>query len=206
MIIEGKQTARLAGALAAMALAGALLAGCTGDVEPPASSAGPSAGAGKQTDSPDVTTPAPPSEVPPVETTPPVLPTDPPGRQDSVIETLPGDAKAGCVDVGSERDVRSETMAAGNFMEARAQFAASPAADISMYFIPSDVSGEPELVVEISKVGGPVADVVRTSSFQTADQWRYYPVRITISESGTWQLKATAGAGNIGCWVVDFGQ
>ena len=86
--------------------------------------------------------------------TPPVIPTNEPGRQDSVLKSLPGESGSGCVKVDGERDVRSESMAAGNFKDARAHYSESPKSEIPFYFIPSALEGDPELIVRIARTDG----------------------------------------------------
>lgn len=205
MAIRSTRVFRTAGAVCTAALAGAMFVACTPGGSPPGgSSATATPTKGTETSRPDLETPVDPSKVPALETAPPVTATNEPGRQDSVLESLPGEAKAGCVDVGSQRDVRSGSMAAGNFADARAQFSGSPSAAIPFYFIPVDLKGDPELVVELKRLDGSGSDEVRSSQTQTADEWRYYPVMITIPAPGKWEFRASAGAASSGCWVAAF--
>lgn len=182
------------------ALAIVVLAGCTaedgGDTSASAdSSPTPSAG---------VQQPLNPTQVPPIETKPPVAPTNEPGRQDSVLDSLPGKEDAGCVQVEDARDVRSETMAAGNFVDARAQFKESAKSEIPFYFIPAALEDDAELVIRLTQVGGSGEDEIRSSVVEMADQWQYFPMRFAIPSAGTWRIEATAGANSSGCWEVAF--
>lgn len=145
-----------------------------------------------------------PRDVPAPETAPPVSPTNAPGRQDSVLAALPGDSSPGCVAVEDERDVRSGSMAAGNFVDARNQFAESPDSAIPLYFIPEATEGDLELVVELEEVKGSASDVLRSSALQTANQWRYFSVAAKIPKPGVWRITASAGKANAGCWEVRF--
>ncbi|MFD5213472.1 hypothetical protein [Microbacterium sp. NPDC058345] len=187
------------GAITVAILTTVLLAGCTGDQDEPeaAASSSPPPAAGVQT-------PLDPTEVPPIETEPPVIPTDEPGRQDSVLDRLPGEAGSGCVAVNDERDVRSGTMAAGNFAEARAQYSDSAESEMSFYFIPAALEGDPELVIRLTQVNGSGEKEIRSAAIETADEWRFYPVRFAIPEEGTWRIEATAGDENRGCWEATF--
>jgi hypothetical protein len=206
MTIRSTTWIRTGSVLCAATLAGLMLVGCTPGASQPgaqATSAGPIA-KGTETPRPDLQEPVAPTEVPGPETAPPVVPTNAPGRQDSVLKTLPGEAKSGCVDVGSQRDVRSGTMAAGNFADARTQFSGSPTSAIPFYFIPADATGDPELVVKLKRLDGSGSGEIRSSQIQTADEWQYYPVMITIPSVGKWQIKASAGTASSGCWVTDF--
>lgn len=191
----------IAGAVPVAVLAAVMLAGCTADTDEPAAAA---AAGSSPPPSAGVQQPLDPTQVPPIETTPPVVPDNEPGRQDSVLESLPGEASVGCVKVQDERDVRSETMAAGNFVDAQAQFADSAESEIPFYFIPSALDGDPELVVRLTQVNGAGEEEIRSSVIETADEWRYYPVRFAIPAEGTWRIEATAGADNSGCWEVAF--
>lgn len=180
-----------------LTVAALALAGCTG--EPTASL---SVGATSAT--PGVDTPLDPSEVPQAETTAPAVIANEPDRQDSVLDSLPGDAQEGCTAVGDQRDVRSGTMAAGNFADARTQFAGSPESPVPFYFIPVDLTGEPPLTVTLSRLDGEGSAQAETSGFQTADEWRYYMVSVVIPSAGQWKIEAGAGDANQGCWEVSF--
>ena len=172
----------------------ALLLGCTAEGEP---GGGSTAGTGGQAT-------VDPTDVPPIETEPPTIPTNAPGRQDSVLDSLPGEASAGCVDVRDLRDVRSGSMAAGSFADARASFAESPESTLPFYFIPADLVGDPELTIQLEQIGGTVSKEIKSSAIETADEWRFYPVALSIPEAGKWRITASAGEANKGCWEVDF--
>jgi hypothetical protein len=201
MTMRSTRFVRTAGVVCAAVLAGTMFVACTPGGSPAEE---PTTANGTETPGPDLQTPVDPTEVPALETAPPVVPTNEPGRQDSVLESLPGEAKSGCVDVGSQRDVRSGSMAAGNFADAQAKFSGSPTSSIPFYFIPVDLTGDPELVVELKRLDGSGSDEIRSSQIQTADEWRYYPVMITIPAAGKWEIKASAGAASSGCWVAAF--
>lgn len=205
MSVRSTGLARTGSVLGVAVLAGVMLVGCTAGNFGAPSAVSPSVQPTK-TPGPDLQKPVDPTQVPPVATAPPTFPVNEPGRQDSVLETLPGKAKAGCVDVGDMRDVRSGSMAAGNFVDARAQFSASPTAGIPFYFIPVETKGDPELTVDLERVDAPGSTKIRSSQIQTADEWQYYPVTITVPEAGTWRIKASAGTASAGCWVATFAR
>lgn len=194
---------RAAGTSAAAALIALILVGCTAGADPSASTSTPAASS-SPSPSAGVQQPMDPAEVPPIETTPPVIPTNEPGRQDSVLKSLPGESGSECVKVDGERDVRSESMAAGNFKDARAHYSESPKSEIPFYFIPSALEGDPELIVRIARTDGSGETEIKSSRIETADEWRYYPVQLVIPADGTWRIEASAGKNNTGCWEVAF--
>ncbi|MBM6402075.1 hypothetical protein [Phycicoccus sonneratiae] len=180
------------------------LGACTGegsDDATPSASASSGGSAGPSATSSAPTTP---SEIPSPATAPPTLATDAPGRQDSVLARLPGSSKTGCVEVGTQRDVRSGPMAAGNFADARAAFKASPSAAFPLYVIPVDVSDEKAaLSVTVAQRDGSEAKTVKSATTQTAEQWKYHLVQLSVPAAGTWRITATSGAAK-GCWDVSF--
>lgn len=205
-------TSRAASMVIITMLAASLIAGCTSGGEPdrseavegdpPSSLATSSGGAAESSGVQTID----PTDVPTVETVPPTFPTNAPGRQDSVLDSLPGEAKAGCIEVTDERDARSGSMAAGNFVDAVAQFAEAPEDAIPFYFIPVDITDDPELVVELEQLDGSGSQTVRSSQVGTANEWRYYPLMLEIPAPGTWRIKASVGDENEGCWDVTFGR
>lgn len=203
-------SARPARAVATFAFLGTVvLGGCT-EAEPAvstsqgASSLATPAEASPSRESTKVPTVAP-SEAPKAATAPPALATDPPGRQTSVLEGLPGTADGTCVSVGKRADVRSGSMGSGNFTRASAEWAKSPTSKLPLYFIPADVRKAGELKVVVSRADGTASTTVRETSLQSADTWQYYLVQIAIPEAGKWRVKATDGV-NSGCWDAEFAK
>lgn len=186
--------------------------GCSSEGDTPTPNAGTTqAGGGSaQATSPEATAPTEggatpsPSGVPSAATAPPTFATDPPGRQDSVLARLPGSKKAGCVSVGDERDVRSGSMAAGNFADARKGFAKDSKAAFTFYFIPATTAEDTTVSVTLARPDGSAAQTVESKNYETADVVRYYPAALTVPEDGTWRITATAGKDK-GCWDVTFG-
>lgn len=144
-----------------------------------------------------------PTSIPTAADTPPTFASDPPGRQDSVLANLPGNSKTGCVPVGQEQDVRSGSMAAGNFELARAAWSVDPKAKLAMYFIPADVRGNGALTVKVSRPDGSSSTSFTSATAQTANSRQYFPASIVVEGSGTWRIRATVGK-NSGCWETNF--
>jgi hypothetical protein len=131
------------------------------------------------------------------------------GDQSPVLSSLPGSAKSGCVAVGDRTDVRSGTMAAGNFATARKQFADQvktvPAPTVNLYLIPADARSLREVTLTLEQLGGRhLKRSVTSTSVQDAEQWKYFSLQASVPAAGKWRLKATAGA-STGCFDVDFG-
>jgi hypothetical protein len=161
--------------------------------------AGPTTTAGRPTGSPA-------ASVQPVPTGTPA-PTD--GSQRTVLNNLPGSAATGtCVAVGSRPDVRSGTMAAGNFVTARKAFTdQAPTKEqplVSLYMIPGNSKGLTTVTVKLRNVQTGASRSMTSDDRQYAEDWLYFPVRITIPSKGTWEITANAGA-NTGCFSVTFG-
>ncbi len=182
---------------------GACTSGSGDDATP---TGAPSSGTATSTSSASPTSAAPttPDEIPSAATAPPSEAADRPGRQDSALQRLPGSSKTGCVAVGTQRDVRSGELAAGNFADARAAFKASPTSAFPLYVIPADVSDEKAtLSVTLAQRDGSGAVTVRSSSTETADRFKYHLVQLTVPSAGDWRITATSGSAK-GCWDVTF--
>lgn len=131
------------------------------------------------------------------------------GDQSPVLAALPGSAKAGCVAVGDRTDVRSGTLAAGNFATARQQFkdqaSSVPQPTVNLYIIPADARRLQSVTVTLEQVGGKhVVRKVTSSSVQDAEQWQYFAVQLTVPTAGTWRVRAASGR-DVGCFDVRFG-
>ena len=140
---------------------------------------------------------------------PPSLPPSAPvnGSQKSVLDSLPGSTGSSCVQVGSQRDVRSGGVAVGNFADARKQYASQPGKEqpeVTMYVIPSSTAAT-KATIQLAPVGhAGTTKTFSTSSVQKADEWNYFSVAMTVPSAGSWRLTATAGK-DTGCFVVTFG-
>jgi hypothetical protein len=131
------------------------------------------------------------------------------GDQSPVLSSLPGSAKSGCVAVGKRTDVRSGSMAAGNFETARKQFTdqagSVPAPTVNLYLIPADARSLSKVTLTLEQVGGQhLKRSVTSTSVQDAEQWKYFSVQTSVPAAGTWRLRATSGA-STGCFEVTFG-
>ena len=155
-------------------------------------------------------TTAPPSAVPTAATTAPSAPptkgSD--GIQEQVLAAIPG-AKSGCVAVQERADVRSQSLAAGNFQQARKEFKAHEGPDaalVPLYVIPLNAKKMSQLEVTMIPLSGTgKSRVVRTSSVGTANTWSFYSLRLPVSAHGTWRLMMSTGADR-GCFEVAFTQ
>jgi hypothetical protein len=142
-------------------------------------------------------------------TSAPAAPTVNRGNQVSVLGSLPGSSSRRCAVVGNRADVRSHTLAAGNFEIARKQYARSKGLErppVFVYVIPQHSSHLRKLTVRITQLrpAGKVRTVSSTS-VQEADIWRYYAVNLPLGTAGTYRLSMTSGP-DTGCFVVTFGS
>lgn len=133
----------------------------------------------------------------------------PDGNQRPVLNNLPGDAATGsCVNVADQRDVRSGTMGAGNFVTARKQFSDQAKTrsqpSVSLYLIPSDARGLTTVTVKLRNTRDGTTRTVSSDERQLAEDWLYFPVTLSVPSAGSWEITATAG-GNTGCFRVSFG-
>jgi hypothetical protein len=189
----------------------AALAGCSsGGGAAPAGSSGRSGPGASATAGPSRSAPAGPVQGSPGTAGPGPggsAPAD--GSQRSVLNNLPGDPKGGtCVAVGGRTDVRSGTMAAGNFVTARKAFAdqvrIKEQPSVPLYLIPSNVKGLKTVTVKLRSTSGGTGRTVSSDRQDYADDWLYFPVDLNIPSRGTWEITATAGT-NTGCFSVTFG-
>ena len=188
----------------------ALVAGCSTDtaqksptVTSPAG-AGPSAPssatAGSSTGvAPGATSPTSSGQSPSTATKAPVA-----GDQKVVLNRLPGSANAGCVTVGQQADVRSGSIAVGNFTEARTAVTKGGVngADVNFYVIPADSGSMTGVQLKATSPTGSVRTVTSKQMGQ-ADEWSYYRVVLPVRGGGTWRLEFQAGK-NSGCFMVAF--
>ena len=180
-------------ALLTAALAATVVAGCSDD-EPGTPSPSPSASAT-----------SPEASAPKVTATSGAKPR---GNQGDVLASLPGDPSGDCVEVGDLRDVRSGTMAAGNFATARQQFAdqvgTKSQPTVFLYLIPSDSRKPGAVSVRLQQVPSGPERTIKSDVMATADRWRYFPVNLSIPDKGTWRITATTRKAK-GCFLVTFG-
>lgn len=122
-----------------------------------------------------------------------------------MLSALPG-SSSGCTAVGSRTTVRSESVGAGNFTEARARFSSARQrpTQVDLYFIPRHrIAGVHLTLVATSPSGRTHREATKRSG--TANGWRYYNARVPISEPGRWRFDATIGKDH-GCFIATFAQ
>jgi hypothetical protein len=151
------------------------------------------------------------SKVPPTS-----APYSTPGRapeqqpnQISVLNSLPGHASASCATVGTNSDIRSGSIAAGNFQEARKQYATdiktTETPQLNLYVIPQNARGMRKLTVTVDPPGSGPNQTVTSNQVEEADQWRYFALVLPVRDPGAYQLSMTSGA-NHGCFDVTFSK
>ncbi|MER7073571.1 hypothetical protein [Terrabacter sp. NPDC000476] len=106
--------------------------------------------------------------------------------------------------MGTQTDVRSGSLAVGNFAQARAAVAkgAVNGAEVSFYVVPADGAAMPGVRLKATSPTGAVRTVSSTQVEQ-ADTWYYYRVALPVRDRGSWRLEFTAGA-DTGCYRVTF--
>ena len=100
--------------------------------------------------------------------------------------------------VGKERDVRSGSMGAGPFDEARASFSTKSKSSrkVDLYFIPTHAKKLTGVTVTAKNADTGAKLTKKSKTIGDADQWKF-------PEAGTWVLRAAAGQDE-GCWVVNL--
>jgi hypothetical protein len=133
----------------------------------------------------------------------------PPTSQTSVLTSLPGSREPGCVDVGRHRDMRSGSVAMGDFATARAAYhrdgGAYDAPPLFFYVIPQSRSVR-AVTVTATRVDGTSAPVHLTSrQVEQAAQWSYFPLHLVLPAAGTWRFRVSA-SDQQGCFVASFAR
>lgn len=126
------------------------------------------------------------------------------GDQKGVLNRLPGTASPGCVAVGKQTDVRSGSIAVGNFVEARTNVTKGGVngAEVNFYVIPADAGSMPGVQLKATSPTGSVRTVT-SKQVEQAEQWSYYRIVLPVRGSGTWRLDFKAGKDS-GCFTVVF--
>jgi hypothetical protein len=156
------------------------------------SSASPSAGVSKDPSKPSG------GEVPPKKK----------GDQSNVLTSLPGSKKSTCVSTAGKRDVRSGSMGAGPFDQARKDYGKKrdgmPKDAVELYWIPRDSAKMPGLVLTgvNSDTGKRIS--VHSKNVGDADMWRYYNTQVRLPDPGHWRLTARSGSQQ-GCFELVVG-
>lgn len=128
--------------------------------------------------------------------------------QTSVLKSLPGSHSATCVPVGNKRNVRSAGIAAGNFRQARDTFKKATThkkpTTVFLYVIPQHAKHLSSVTVTMTPVNHDgKAHSLTSKQVETANNWQYFPVHVSVPKAGTWQLKMTSGSDR-GCFNVTF--
>jgi hypothetical protein len=124
--------------------------------------------------------------------------------QTSVLAALPGPTGRGCAVVGGRRDVRSGTMAAGNFQNARAAFA-NGSRRLYLYAIPQHARDLRSVRVMIDPRGAGATTTYTSTSIEQAEPWQYFALTLPIPAAGAYRLTMVAGA-NQGCFDVTMAK
>lgn len=128
-------------------------------------------------------------------------------EQAPVLNRIPGDKSASCVDTTGMRNARSGGIAAGPFDELDSSYGkklpGKPRDSIRLYWIPMHGDAA-DLTVRVTKAGGGTRTTVTEGQLSEAEQWKFFDTFIPIEEPGTWELHATAGPDQ-GCFTVTVG-
>lgn len=133
-----------------------------------------------------------------------------PATQNQVLSSLPGSSSPKCVEVEDNRDARAGGIAAGNFQAARKQYTREASTKeqprIFLYVIPEHVEKDNGVRIELTSLtGSGETHTVKSSSFERAEQWRYYSVHVPIPAPGKWRMQIASGADK-GCFDVRFSR
>jgi hypothetical protein len=131
----------------------------------------------------------------------------PPKNQIAVLQHLPGVHASRCVTVGNRTDVRSGSIAMGNFALARQNFRTASSAynaDPSFFYVIPRSRAAKAVTVVATRLGGRHAPVrIRSRQVEQAAQWNYFPIQIQLPNTGTWRFRVTTGAEH-GCFDASF--
>lgn len=124
-----------------------------------------------------------------------------------MLDALPGNASSACAFVGARSDVRAGSLAAGNFVDARREFAKqyrkTEIPELSLYVIPEAPAGNHRLRVTIDPAGPGARTTVTSTQVERAGAARYFAVQVPIERPGKYRLTMKS-AGGSGCFDVSF--
>lgn len=130
-------------------------------------------------------------------------------NQTPVLNSLPGKASSGCLAVGTNRDLRSGSIAAGNFVDARKKYASEANSkeqpEVFLYVIPQHSKGLKKATALVKPRGGGKTFTVTSKSVEQADVYSYFAFNIPIPASGKYELTMSSGK-DTGCFVVSFAR
>lgn len=142
----------------------------------------------------------------------PVVDAEGPGtggpNQQVLLKSIAGPASSTCVTPGnSQRTIRSGSLAASDFVEAKNQFKAqskgNKTAKVYLVFIPEQASKNQTLKVTAVSPQGK-SKTVTSKNVGDANGWTYYGAQLPVAGPGSWTFKASVGS-NTGCFQVRFG-
>jgi hypothetical protein len=129
--------------------------------------------------------------------------------QSTVLASLPGSTSSTCENVGSYTDLRSGSIAAGNFAHARAQYtesaALTPVPQVDLYAIPRHAAMLTTLTITVDPTGAGPTKTLTSTSVQQADAWTYFAVQLPVPAPGGYQITMVSGADR-GCFLVTFSR
>jgi hypothetical protein len=129
--------------------------------------------------------------------------------QSSVLAGIPGSSASSCESVGSHTDLRSGSVAAGNFAHARAQYtqtvASTEVPQVDLYVIPQHAAKLTTLTITIDPTGAGPTKTLTSKSVEQADAWSYIAVQLPVPAAGGYQLTMVSGPDR-GCFLVTFSK
>jgi hypothetical protein len=129
--------------------------------------------------------------------------------QSSVLAGIPGSTSTACENVGSHTDLRSGSIAAGNFAHARAQYtqtaATTPVPALDLYVIPQHAAELTTLTITIDPTGAGPTKTLTSKSVEQADAWSYFAVQLPVPAPGGYQLTMVSGPDR-GCFLITFSK
>lgn len=126
-------------------------------------------------------------------------------NQASVLDSLPGSRRMTCAQVGTHTDLRSGSLAVGNFAVARKSYVKQvPITEVPtvfLYLIPQHMRAAKKAVVTMHGPG--TTQRVTSKDVEEAGDWRYFALNLPVSSPGSYQLNIAAGVDR-GCFRVTF--
>jgi hypothetical protein len=129
--------------------------------------------------------------------------------QSTVLAALPGSSASSCENVGTHTDLRSGSIAAGNFAHARTQYTQTPAStkvpEVDLYVIPQHAATLTSLTITVDPTGAGATTTLTSKSVEQADAWSYFAVQLPVPAAGGYQLSMVSGPDR-GCFLVTFSR
>jgi hypothetical protein len=129
--------------------------------------------------------------------------------QSSVLGALPGSSSTSCATVGTHTDLRSGSVAMGNFVLAGKQYRTearkSGIPEVGLYLIPQHAKHLKRATLTLDPRGSGKSKTITTRSVEDTDTSRYFAVQLPVAAPGTYQLSVVSGQDH-GCYVVTFSK